>query len=60
MNANTRYKHTLTIHWRWSLSLFSLEPAADQTDNVNLFHWQFQTPSQNIFISVWLRPWNTC
>jgi len=37
-----------------------LEPAADQTENINLFHWQFQTLSQNIFISVCLRLWNTC
>ena len=38
----------------------SLEPAADQTENINLFHWQFQTLSQNMFISVCLRLWNMC
>jgi len=32
-----------------------LESAADQTENVNLFHRQFQTLSQNIFIPVCLR-----
>jgi len=34
-------------------------PSADRTENVNLFHWQFQTFPRIIFISVW-NTWNTC
>jgi len=37
-----------------------LGTAADQTENINLFHWQFQTLPQNIFISVCLWLWYTC
>ena len=45
---------------QYEMQIKTPQPTADQTENINLFHWQFQTLSQNISISVCLRLWNTC